>query len=349
MFLVVVLIAGCKDGCGRDDVSVLDDAAKAGRFLEALADGPGAALEDEACPAENGDGDTFFHVTDSRFPNHLFQALPFEFGLTSTYGPGPDAFGEVVLCVEGGSGHIKLTESGVTNMPMPDNPLDVVAKGATSKDDGLVGGSLAVAVGVANETGEVGTYATTVTQVCDEDGGGCEQPCADPIAPTSASIFDNADLAVCNETDVLSEDGAFATLGRTMAATTTVDGEIPVAQSCVQIDFPSTAASTVRVVGSWVRDANCGGAVCADPACGTGHAYGVWASGDGGASWSHLGMAQGMETTEIPAPDPAAPMPPLVGDHFLAASTVDTVVICRLAFEEDADHVAIDYVELCGQ
>ena len=96
--------------------------------------------------------------------------------------------------------------------------------------------------------------------------GGCEQPCADPIAPSSASIFDNTDLAVCNEGDVLAEDGAFATLGRTMAATTTVDGVLPVAQSCVQVDFPSTMTSTVRVVGSWVRDANCGGGGVRRPA-----------------------------------------------------------------------------------
>ena len=56
-----------------------------------------------------------------------------------------------------------------------------------------------------------------------------------------------------------------------------------------------------------------------------------------------------MDTTQLPAADPTSVTPPLVGDHFLAASTIDTVVICRLAFDQDADHVAIDYVELCGQ
>ncbi len=325
----------------------LDDAEAAERFLSFLAEARGTTLHDgEPCPMENPQGEAFYHVLQSDFPSHVFASSVLEFDVLSSFGTGVAGVGSVVTCVEGASGYLEIEETSVENMPMMEDPIELSAKGQSSEDAGLVGGSVVVSTGVINTAGQAGAYASTVTQVCAEDGDGCQQACADPIAPTSAMVFDGGDMAVCDEANVLDEDGAFASLGRTSGSVATLDG-IPVSQACVAVDFPATAANTVRVVGSWTRDGQCGGAVCGGAECGAGHAYGVWSSGDGGTTLTHLGMAQGTQTTTAPATAPAEPQPPLAGEHFLAAGLVDTVVVCRLAFSADADQVALDYVELC--
>lgn len=353
LLFTALLLGACNGGqqqpseLSGESGSALDDSEAAQRLLAFLAESRGTTLhEDVPCPMENPQGDAFYHVLRSEFPSHVFADSVLEFDLLSSFGQGVDNVGSVVACVEGASGYLEIEETSVENMPMMEDPIELSAKGQSSQDPGLVGASVVVTTGVLNGAGLVGTYASTVTQVCGQDGGGCEQPCADSVVPLSASVFDNGDAAVCGEADLLTEDGEFARLGRTSGVLSTVDG-IPVSQACVAVDFPATMANTVRVVGGWTRDAECGGAICSGAECGTGHAYGVWASSDGGATLTHLGMAQGGQTTTAVVANPAEPTPPLVGEHFLAAAAVDTVVICRLAFNEDADQVAIDYVELC--
>ncbi|MEM6990485.1 MAG: hypothetical protein AAF721_08310 [Myxococcota bacterium] len=333
-------------GGGGGGGFALSDGEAAQAMLELFATSPGVSLvEGESCPMEMPTGNSLYHVLDSEFPSHLFNASVLEFQLQTTFGLGPQDVGEVVACVDGADGYLTFDEPVAEGMPMMDDPLFLCARGAAGEDDALVGGSVAVSVGVSNITGDVGTYATTITQVCGEDGAGCEQPCANAVAPLAASAFDEGDGAVCGVDDVLTEDGAAAKLGRTSGALASIDG-VPVSQACVQIDFPSTATNTVRVVGSWVQDPACGAASCSGETCGGGHGYGVWVR-DGAGELSLLGMAQGGQTTTVPVVDPQQPVPPLVGDHFLAGAAVDTVVVCRLAFEAEADHVALDYVELC--
>lgn len=348
--LAVAACGGSDRGSGSEANSggpVLNDAEAAQRFLSFLAESRGTTLhDDEPCPMENPQGDGFFHVLQSDFPSHVFASSVLEFDVLSSFGTGVADVGSVVACVEGASGYLEIEETSVENMPMMEDPIELSAKGQSNEDAGLVGGSIVVSTGVLNTAGQVGTYAATVTQVCAEDGGGCQQSCANPIVPISATVFDGGDMAVCGESNVLDEDGSFASLGRTSGNVATLDG-VPVSQACVAVDFPSTMASTVRVVGSWTRDPQCGGAVCSGTECGSGHAYGVWSSSDGGTSLTHLGMAQGTQTTTATTLAPAQPQPPLAGEHFLAPGMVDTVVVCRLAFGTDADHVAIDYVELC--
>ncbi len=353
---VLGLLVACGDAPAqpqRVGDFALSEPEAAERFLELLGAMPGTTLqEDEPCPMENPVGDSFFHVLQSEFPAHVFADSVLEFQLLTTSGLGPDEVAGVVACVDGASGFVTIEDTTVEEpdaggMPMMSCPLLVGALGSTGSDDGLVGGSIAVSTGVVNSAGQVGTYSTTVAQVCAEDGTGCEQPCATPVVPTSSQVFDNGDGAVCSEASILDEDGVFATLGRTSPAVTTVDGVVPVSQACVAVNFPATMTNTVRVVGSWVRDAACGGAACSGEDCGTGHAYGVWVSDDGGATLTHVGMAQGGETTTAVVPDPQAPSPPLAAEHFLAGATVDTVVLCRLGFDASADQVALDYVELC--
>ena len=343
----------CSEGAGGDSEGdggggsfPLTDAEAAQAMLQLFAASPGTTLvEDEPCPMENIEGETLYHVLDSEFPSHVFNASILEFDLLTSYGLGPADVGEVVACVDGADGYLTFDEPDVDGMPMMDDPMLMCVRGSAEEDTALVGGSVAVAIGVSNLAGEVGTFETTVAQICAPDGGGCEQPCANAVPPVSASAFDEGDMAVCGVDDVLVEDGAATKLGRTSPILGSVAG-VPVSQACVQVDFPSTVTNTVRVVGSWVRDAACGGAACADEGCGTGHSYGVWVS-DGGGGLTLLGMSQGGQTTTVPVGDPTDPVPPLVGDHFLAGTSVDTVVVCRLGFEAETDHVAIDYVELC--
>lgn len=333
-------------GGGGGGGFVLTEAEAAQAVLELFAASPGTTLvEDEPCPMENTEGDSLYHVLDSEFPSHVFNSSILEFELLTSFGLGPADVGEVVACVQGAEGYLTFDEPGVQGMPMMDDPMLMCVAGSAEEDTALVGGSVAVAIGVSNLAGQVGTYETTIAQICAEDGTGCEQPCASPVAPVSASAFDEGDMAVCGVDEVLAEDGTAAMLGRTSPVLASVAG-VPVSQACVQIDFPSTMTNTVRVVGSWVRDAACGGAVCSGEDCGSGHSYGVWVS-DGGGGLSLLGMSQGGQTTTVPVADPTDPVPPLVGDHFLAGTAVDTVVVCRLGFEAEADQVAIDYVELC--
>lgn len=314
-------------------------------------------VPDAPCPMENAVGDQFFHVIDSEFPSHVFENSVLEFDVQSSFGPGPDDLADVVACVDGASGYLSIGDTTIEGMPMMDGPICIAATGSTGSDAQIVGQSVAVAVGVTNVAGDAGTYAVSVAQVCAQDGAGCEQPCADPIVPVGAAIpvIDGTlanDGAVCGEDLVLDEDGMVTRLGRAGLGLLPVEDAptmtpINTAQSCVLVDFGApTMANTVRVVGSWVRDAACGGVECFGPECGTGHSYGVWVTADG-ATFTHLGMAQGSDTTTSNPADPQAPEPPIVGEHFLAGTAVSGVLVCRLAFAPEADSVAIDYVELC--
>ena len=336
---------GADESDGGEQIVRLSPSEAADAFLAMLSEWPNSTLhEDAPCPIEHPDGDAFFHVTDQTFPSHVFSASPLEFQVTSTYGPGPAAIGGIVACVDGGTGFLTIEVPTVEGMPMMDDPILLCARGESGSDAQLVGHSIAVALGVTNDDGDAGLYSTALAQVCDEDGSGCAQACDDPIAPVSATAL--AGTTICTPDQAAGEDGSFAVLGRTDTDVLGQVDNVPVA-SCITIDFGGGAmAHTVRVVASWSRADTCGLDACADPGCGTGHAFGVFTSTDG-ATFSFRGVARGSETTALVPADPQAPDLPLVGEHFLVDDDVQSALVCRLGYGPEADQLVVDHVELC--